>query len=53
MLGVAWRVCVMPGPQIRARMSLDDTYYKRYFYKGGCMLEAFKAELNKEDNNKN
>ena len=27
--------------------SLDDPYYSRYFYKGGRILEAFKAELNK------
>jgi len=34
--------------------SLDDAYYKRYFYRGGRMLESFKAELLKEDNsNKN
>src|ERR1700761_2751005 len=29
--------------------SLDDPYYKRYFYRGGRMLESFKAELEKED----
>jgi len=29
--------------------SLDDAYYKRYFYRGGRMLESFKAELAKED----
>ena len=33
--------------------SLDDDYYKRYFYRGGRMLESFKQELEKEDNNKN
>jgi len=34
--------------------SLDDAYYKRYFYRGGRMLESFKAELAKEeDTNKN
>jgi lipoprotein Spr len=35
--------------------SLDDAYYKRYFYRGGRMLESFKAELQKqqEDNSKN
>ena len=34
--------------------SLDDDYYSRYFYRGGRMLESFKAELQKEDNtNKN
>ncbi len=25
--------------------SLDDAYYKRYFYKGGRVLDAFKSEL--------
>ena len=25
--------------------SLDDAYYRRYFYRGGRMLESFKAEL--------
>ena len=25
--------------------SLDDSYYSRYFYKGGRLLEAFKKEL--------
>jgi lipoprotein Spr len=32
--------------------SLDDAYYRRYFYRGGRMLESFKAELQKqsEDN---
>jgi len=29
--------------------SLDDSYYKRYFYRGGRMLESFKAELQKQD----
>jgi len=34
--------------------SLDDAYYKRYFYRGGRMLESLKVELAKEeDNNKN
>ncbi|TWI99335.1 lipoprotein Spr [Mucilaginibacter frigoritolerans] len=34
--------------------SLDDAYYKRYFYRGGRMLESLKVELEKEeDNNKN
>lgn len=35
--------------------SLDDAYYKRYFYRGGRMLESFKQEIEKEDNagNKN
>jgi lipoprotein Spr len=34
--------------------SLDDAYYSRYFYRGGRMLDSFKAELEKEDNtNKN
>ncbi|MDO3645144.1 C40 family peptidase [Mucilaginibacter sp. L3T2-6] len=28
--------------------SLDDAYYKRYFYRGGRMLESFKAELEKQ-----
>ena len=28
--------------------SLDDAYYKRYFYRGGRMLESFKAELQKQ-----
>jgi lipoprotein Spr len=27
--------------------SLEDPYYKRYFYRGGRMLESFKAELEK------
>lgn len=31
--------------------SLDDAYYKRYFYRGGRMLESFKEELQKEDDN--
>lgn len=33
--------------------SLDDAYYSRYFYRGGRMLESFKAELQKQsaDNN--
>lgn len=29
--------------------SLDDAYYKRYFYRGGRMLESFKAELEKQN----
>jgi lipoprotein Spr len=29
--------------------SLDDDYYKKYFYRGGRMLESFKAELVKDD----
>jgi lipoprotein Spr len=33
--------------------SLDDAYYKRYFYRGGRMLESFKEELQKEDASKN
>jgi lipoprotein Spr len=33
--------------------SLDDAYYKRYFYRGGRMLESFKAELEKQSSNKN
>jgi len=33
--------------------SLDDAYYKRYFYRGGRMLESFKAELEKQDDDKN
>jgi murein DD-endopeptidase / murein LD-carboxypeptidase len=33
--------------------SLDDAYYKRYFYRGGRMLESFKSELEKQDNSKN
>jgi murein DD-endopeptidase / murein LD-carboxypeptidase len=33
--------------------SLDDAYYNRYFYRGGRMLESLKAELKKEDDNKN
>lgn len=28
--------------------SLDDAYYNRYFYRGGRMLESFKAELEKQ-----
>ncbi|MCR8557727.1 C40 family peptidase [Mucilaginibacter sp. BJC16-A38] len=28
--------------------SLDDAYYSRYFYRGGRMLESFKAELTKQ-----
>jgi lipoprotein Spr len=34
--------------------SLDDAYYRRYFYRGGRMLESFKEELAKQDDdNKN
>ena len=33
--------------------SLEDPYYKRYFYRGGRMLESFKAELQKDDAGKN
>src|SRR6195952_3267569 len=33
--------------------SLDDAYYRRYFYRGGRMLESFKAELEKEESQKN
>src|SRR3984885_651676 len=33
--------------------SLDDSYYKRYFYRGGRMLESFKDELQKQENSKN
>ena len=34
--------------------SLDDAYYKRYYYRGGRMLESFKEEIEKqESNNKN
>jgi len=34
--------------------SLDDAYYSRYFYRGGRMLESFKAELVKQqEDNKN
>ena len=29
--------------------SLDDSYYRRYFYRGGRMLESFKNELQQED----
>ena len=28
--------------------SLDDAYYRRYFYRGGRLLESFKAELQKQ-----
>jgi lipoprotein Spr len=31
--------------------SLDDGYYSRYFYRGGRMLDSFKAELQKESDN--
>ncbi len=30
--------------------NLDDSYYRRYFYRGGRMLESFKDELKKDDN---
>ena len=33
--------------------SLDDAYYSRYFYRGGRMLESFKAELAKDQENSN
>jgi murein DD-endopeptidase / murein LD-carboxypeptidase len=33
--------------------SLDDAYYKRYFYRGGRMLESFKEELQRENTSKN
>ena|ERR1700744_315386 len=33
--------------------SLDDAYYKRYFYRGGRMLESFKAELEKQSTSSN
>src|ERR1700761_7415781 len=33
--------------------SLDDAYYKRYFYRGGRMLESFKAELEKQSTSNN
>jgi len=32
--------------------SLDDAYYNRYFYRGGRMLESFKAELQKQSADK-
>ncbi|WP_295798967.1 NlpC/P60 family protein [Mucilaginibacter sp.] len=32
--------------------SLDDAYYSRYFYRGGRMLESFKAELQKQSADK-
>ncbi|MCO5950551.1 C40 family peptidase [Mucilaginibacter flavidus] len=32
--------------------SLDDAYYSRYFYRGGRMLESFKAELQKQSTDK-
>ncbi|HVW97086.1 MAG TPA: NlpC/P60 family protein [Mucilaginibacter sp.] len=28
--------------------NLDDAYYKRYFYRGGRLLESFKAQLEKQ-----
>ena len=31
--------------------SLDDAYYKKYFYRGGRMLDAFKKELDSEEEN--
>jgi lipoprotein Spr len=31
--------------------SLDDDYYRRYFYRGGRMLESFKEELKNQDSN--
>ncbi|HEY4322499.1 MAG TPA: NlpC/P60 family protein [Mucilaginibacter sp.] len=33
--------------------SLDDAYYKHYFYRGGRMLQSFKDELEKENSDKN
>ncbi|ASU32412.1 C40 family peptidase [Mucilaginibacter xinganensis] len=33
--------------------SLDDAYYSRYFYRGGRMLESFKAELQKQSSDNN
>ena len=33
--------------------SLDDDYYRRYFYRGGRMLESFKQELTGGNSNKN
>ena len=30
--------------------SLEDSYYKKYFYRGGRMLESFKEELIKGEN---
>jgi len=33
--------------------SLDDAYYKRYFYRGGRMLESFKEELEKQNSDSN
>jgi len=33
--------------------SLDDAYYNRYFYRGGRMLESFKAELGKQSGDNN
>jgi lipoprotein Spr len=33
--------------------SLDDAYYSRYFYRGGRMLQSFKDELSKTDDNAN
>ena len=33
--------------------SLNDDYYRRYFYRGGRMLESFKQELTSESSNKN
>ena len=33
--------------------SLDDSYYSRYFYRGGRMLDSFKAELEKQSDNSN
>jgi len=33
--------------------SLDDDYYSRYFYRGGRMLDSFKAELQKQGDNSN
>jgi murein DD-endopeptidase / murein LD-carboxypeptidase len=33
--------------------SLDDAYYKRYFYRGGRILDAFKGDLEKEADDPN
>lgn len=33
--------------------NLDDAYYKRYFYKGGRMLQSFKEELLNEEDQRN
>ena len=33
--------------------SLDDAYYKRYFYRGGRILDAFKGDMEKESDDPN